>query len=172
MTKLAVKGLATAAGAALQPHVEGWYRRSGCRAVAVVELQHVERMEPAREAEKERAVTMRIAACEVPVDPENEDVLREVMRSLYLLRTAAGTLDEEGQLQLSKQTLRLASQVIGGQAMARLSAGLHHWLGHLARVQANQALTVGELRHEIDAVHDGLAAILAPAPVADDDGEV
>jgi hypothetical protein len=167
MTALKIRGASTAAMTAMQPHVERIYRRSGMRVMAVVELAHIERTEPAKDADKDRSVTVRIASAEVPTG-DNEDVLREVMRSLYLLRTATGTLTEEGELALSKQTLASCVGIVGGREIARLSAGVHYWREYVARVGANEKLTAGELRHEIDAIRDGLAALLAP-PVDDEE---
>lgn len=170
MTTLKIQGKPSAgAVAALQPHVERFYRRSGVRALAIVELAHVERTEPAKDADKDRTVTMRISAAEVP-DPDSEGSIREVMRALYLLRTANGTLDEEGNLALSQTTLKHAAGIIGGQAIARLSAGVQHWQQYVGRVSSNGNLTLGELRHELDAIRDGLAALLV-APAGEDGGE-
>ena len=170
MTQLKIQGKPSAGAVqALQPHVERWYRRSGVRSLAIVELAHVERTEPAKDAEKDRSVTMRISSAEVP-DPDSEDSIREVMRALYLLRTATGTLDEEGNLSLSQQTLKHAAGIIGGQAIARLSAGVQHWRQYVDRVGANNNLTLGELHHELGAIRDGLAALLV-APAGEDGGE-
>ena len=90
MTTLKIQGkLSTAAGTALEPHIDRFYRRSGMRALAVVELAHTLRTEPAKDADQDRSVTMRITAAEVPIG-DNEEVLREVMRALFLVRTATG----------------------------------------------------------------------------------
>jgi hypothetical protein len=160
MTVLKLDGKpSSAAMQAIEPHIRRLYARSGVRVMAVVELAHVERTEPAADADKDASVKMRISHLEIP-GPDQEDSIREVLRSLYLQRTSTGTLDELGELELSKQTIADAGGIIGHIAVARMSAGIHHWAAYLRRVTANQALTVGELRHELDAVADGLAGLL------------
>jgi hypothetical protein len=144
---------------ALAPHVARIYGRTGLRVMAVVELAHTERTEPAPDAEKEPSVTVRITQLEVP-SPDQEGAIREVQRALYLERTATGTLDEANELELSKQTLKDAGGIVSHIAIARLSAGIHHWRGYIRRVNANEALTVGELRHELDAIAEGLDSVL------------
>lgn len=158
----------TAAMQAIEPHIRRLYARSGIRVMAVVELAHVERTEPAADADKPATVTMRITHLEIPA-PDQEESIREVLRSLYLQRTAVGTLDEEGALILSKQTIKDAGGIVTYTAMARLSAGVHHWAAYLARVNTNADLTVGELRHELDAVRDGLRGLLGATDEPDDD---
>jgi hypothetical protein len=154
---------------ALEPHVQRIYGRPGLRVMAVIELAHVERTQPAPDADKDASVTMRITQLEVPA-PDQEDSLREVQRSLYLQRTATGTLDEAGQLELAKQTIKDAGGIVGHIAVARMSAGINHWRGYLARVQANDQLTIGELRHELDALSEGLAGLIGRPP-ADQAGD-
>ena len=160
MTALKIEGKPTASAmAALAPHVRRLYDRPGIRVMAVVELEHTERMQPAPNADKDASVTMRISAVEVPT-LEQEEAIREVQRALYLERTATGTLDEEGTLLLSKQTLKDAGGIVTHLALARLSAGVQHWRAYAARVNSNANLTVGELRREVDAIRDGLDAVL------------
>ena len=149
----------TAAMQALEPHIRRLYARSGVRVMAVCELAHVERTEPAADSDKDASVTMRIAHLEIPA-PDQEESIREVLRSLYLQRTSTGTLDELGNLELSKQTIEHAGGIVGHIAVARMTAGIHHWRAYVRRVQTNQALTVGELRHELDALAEGLAGLL------------
>jgi hypothetical protein len=160
VTVLKIQGKpSTAAMQALTPHVQRIYGRSGLRIMAVVELAHTERTEPAADAEKEPSVTMRITQLEVP-NPDQEGAVREVQRALYLERTATGTLDEAGELELSKQTLKDAGGIVTHLAIARLSAGINHWRNYCRRVNASQELTVGELRHELDAIAEGLDSVL------------
>jgi hypothetical protein len=160
MTVLKIQGKpSTAAMQALAPHVARIYGRTGVRIMAVIELAHTERTEPAPDAEKEPSVTMRITQLEVP-NPDQEGAIREVQRALYLERTATGTLDEAGELELSKQTLKDAGGIVSHLAIARLSAGIHHWRNYVRRVSAAQELTVGELRHELDAIAEGLDSVL------------
>lgn len=161
MTVLKLQGKpSTSAMQALAPHVARIYGRSGVRIMAVVELAHTERTEPAADADKEPTVTMRITALEVPT-ADQEGAIREVQRAMYIERTATGTIDElSGELELSKQTIKDAGSVIGHLALARISAGVHHWRNYARRVAARNSLTVGELHHELDAIADGLDAVL------------
>lgn len=157
----------SAAMQAIEPHIRRLYARSGIRVMAVVELAHVERTEPAADADKDSTVTMRINHLEIPA-PDQEESIREVLRSLYLQRTAVGTIDEAGDLELSKSTIKDAAGIIGHVAVARMAAGIHHWRGYARRVVANDELTVGELRHELDAIADGLSGLLG-APQDDEE---
>lgn len=144
---------------ALERHVGRLYARSGIRVMALVELAHVERTEPAADSSKEPTVTMRISNLEIPA-PDQEESIREVMRALHLQRTSTGTIDDAGNLELSKQTIKDAGGIIGNVAIARMAAGINHWKGYIRRVQVNDKLTIGELRHELDAIADGLAGLL------------
>jgi hypothetical protein len=146
------------------------YDRPGRGWIVIAEVQQVERTEPAPNADKDRSVTMRITSCEVPTGDQEHSV-REVMRALFVERTATGTLTEDGELQLAKQTIKDAAGITQLHAIARLSAGIHHWQQYVARVCGNQKLTAGELRHELDAIRDGLAAISQRQLTLDDDQE-
>jgi len=150
----------SAAMQAMSPHIARIYGRSGLRIMAVVELAHTERTEPAADADKEPSVTMRITQLEVP-NPDQEPAIREVQRALYIERTATGTIDDlSGELELSKQTVKDAAGIVTHLALARISAGVHHWRNYTRRVSAQAQLTVGELHHELDAIADGLDAVL------------
>ena len=169
MTTLKLQGRPTAAAAqALQPHVQGMYDRPGRGWIAIVELEQTERTEPAPNADKDRSVHMRITSCEVPTG-DTESSVREVMRALSTIRTAVGTLDEAGEIQLSKQTLHDAAGIVQLQSIARLAAGIDHWHRYVAQVCGNQRLTIGELRHELDAIRDGLAVLTSRQTTTDDE---
>lgn len=134
------------------------YDKPGARLVGVVELAHVERTQPAPDTDAEASVKIRITALEVGRD-EQEHHLREAMRALYLHRTASGTIDEAGEVELSKRTVELTGGVLHAVEAARLRAVVRHW-GEYARAvgRASRPLTVSELLHEIAAVADGLEA--------------
>lgn len=167
MTTLKIQGKPSAsASQALSPHVQSMYDRPAKRHLAVIELAQVERSEPAPDADKDRSVTMRVSAAEIGTGDHGE-VLRDVMRALYVQRTATGTIDEEGQLILSSQTLKDAAGILGMHAVAQFSAGVHHWRDYVGRVCGNQMLTIGELRHELDTIRDGLSALLLERPPLD-----
>jgi len=134
------------------------YDRPGARLVGVLELAHVERTQPAPDTDVEPSVKVRITALEVGRD-EQEHHLREAMRALYLHRTATGTIDETGDVELSSRTLELTSGVLHAVEAARLRAVARHW-GEYARsvTRSNRPLTVSELLHEVAAIADGLDA--------------
>lgn len=169
MTTLKITGKPTAAAQqALQPHVQRLYDAPGLRIMAVVELAHMERLQPAPGADKDASVGVKITACEVP-NRDQEGAIREVQRALYLQRTATGTLDEAGGVVLDDGTLKSAAGLVHAIEVARLRAGLQHWDGYIRRVvSAADKLTQTEIAHELQAVADGLHAVLASADAVED----
>lgn len=166
MTKLKIQGTPGAgAQSALEPHIARIYAKPGCRVVGVLEIQHVERSQAAPESDKTDSVTVKITHLEVPTQ-DQEGILREVMRTLYLQRTARGTLDDEGLLTLDEQALSLAAGQLPLIDSASMRAAIHHWADYGARVNAAPKLTETELRHEIGNIVDGLRAALTGTPDA------
>ncbi|MEV4158988.1 hypothetical protein [Nonomuraea dietziae] len=104
--KLDAKVLAKVAEA-LEEHTTTMFDRLGSRWVAVVELQAVERSEPADD-EKPDTVKLRITELELATG-ENARHVRDVLAALYRLRTTAGTLDEDSS---AARILRTASGVL------------------------------------------------------------
>ncbi|MEV7422830.1 hypothetical protein [Streptomyces sp. NPDC091212] len=154
--------VSASAAEALEPHVRPLYDRPGARRLAIVEFAHTERIQPAPGSEKEPAVKVRITHLEIP-NADQEGTIREAQRALYLQRTATGTLQEDGELELSEQTLRLTGGMLHAIEAARLKAGLAHWLTYIHRVVQGPDLTVSEMRHELDQVAAGLTTALRPA---------
>ncbi|WP_206184911.1 hypothetical protein [Thermoactinospora rubra] len=78
--------------------LEGWaaemFAKRGGHWPAVIELAHVERAEPAETEDKQETVKLRITQLEVP-GPDHQEKIREVLKALYTVRTAEGTLDDE-----------------------------------------------------------------------------
>lgn len=160
MTTIKLDGKpASSAANALALHAQHLYRTPGARIVGVVELAHVERTEPAPEEDKDPAVKLRITHLEI-ADPEQEEALRQAQRALYLQRTARGTFDEDGQVELSEATLRLTAGQIASIDAARLRIALAHWSEQARRVLAIPEITVSEMRHELDTISQGLYAAL------------
>lgn len=160
MTVLKIQGKPNAAAmSALQPHVQRMYDSPGRPWVAILELTQAERTEPAPASDKDHSVVMRIIGAEIATG-ELEQNVRDVMHALYVMRTSYGTLTEEHDIALSKQTIADA----GGDAMltliARLSAGITHWTDYLLRVTLSSKLTMQEVKHEIDAAREGLLSLL------------
>ncbi|MEU9208484.1 hypothetical protein AB0D27_11155 [Streptomyces sp. NPDC048415] len=153
---------------ALESHVRPLYDQPGSRRMAIVEFAHIERIEPAPGTEKEPSVKVRIVGLELP-NKEQEPAVREAQRFLHLQRTARGTLDDEGQLELSESTLRLTGGMLAFIETARLRAGLAHWREYAQRLVHGPDLTVTEVRHEMQALAEGLGAVLNTARDHDDD---
>jgi hypothetical protein len=150
--------------AAIESHVPALYARQGCRIVAVVELAHEERTQPAPDSDKEPSVKMRISSMEIAAK-EQEPAIREAMRALYLQRTATGTLDEHGQMVLTESTIQLTAGLLADVEAARLRVGMEHWMRYARQAASSQKLTDAEVRSEMRAVADGMAAVLSRAAV-------
>lgn len=78
---------------ALEPHADTMFRQRRGRWVAVVELAHVERVEPGPDEDKAPAVKVRVTSLEIAPDVSWEATLRQLMNDLYRRRTSDGTLD-------------------------------------------------------------------------------
>lgn len=146
---------------ALEPLVRQIWDKPGTRFVGVVEFAHVERTEPAPDTDGDPSVKIRMSALEV-APKDHEGAIREVMRAMYSMRTARGTLDEEGELQLSKSTVERAAGLLTDIEVARLRAGLDIWVDYTRRVSQNGKLTQTELRHEVQNILDGLTGLMRP----------
>lgn len=146
---------------ALEPLVRQIWDKPGCRIIGIVELAHVERTEPAPDTDGDPVVKIRVSGLEI-AGKDHEGALREVQRALFLMRTANGTLDEDGQLQLSKGTIEHTAGLVTDVEVARLRAGLNIWVEYIRRVTQTQRLTQTELRHEVQNVLDGLVGLLNP----------
>lgn len=116
--------------AALDRHAGRLYDRPA-PIMAVVELVPVDRVMPVDEASsKDPLIRLRIETLEVATG-EAEHTLREVARTLYLARTATGTLDGDGDLHLGQITLDTAAGLIGAHELTRTAAILDALIGAL-----------------------------------------
>jgi len=79
---------------ALEVHADDMFKQRKGRWIAVVELAHVERVEPGPDEDKEPTVKLRVVGIEVAADEFTDERLRQAQRSMYRARTQAGTLDE------------------------------------------------------------------------------
>ena len=147
---------------ALAPHIHAIYERQGGNFVFMAEARHVERIQPAPDADKEPSVKVRIVHLEIP-NRDQVGAIREGLRALYLQRTASGTLEDDGQLVLSDRTLQHITGLLHEVEVARLRAGLRHWVNYAHRVNNNGQLTVSEMQHELDLITRGLEAVLTAA---------
>lgn len=144
---------------ALEPHVRPVYATPAGRRLFIGEFAAIERTEPAPGSEKEASVKVRIVSLELPNEAQ-EGYVREALRFLHLQRTARGTLDDDGQLELDESTLRLTGNQLAYLETARLRAGLNHWASYARRVLHTPNITVTEALHEMKTVADGLTAAL------------
>lgn len=147
---------------ALESHVRPMYDLPGSRRMAIIEFAAIERTEPAPGTEKEPSVKVRIVGLELP-NKEQEPAIREAQRFLHLQRTAHGTFDGDGQLELSDSTLRLTGGMLAYLETARLRAGLSHWRDYANRMVHGPELTLSEVRNEMQAMAEGLTAVLNTA---------
>lgn len=100
---------------ALRPHAGWMFAKQGGRWVAVVELEHVERAEPAPEEDKDATVKLRITDAEIADDPDHASYLREILEALFRRRTKANTLDEHLTGPAASDVLRTSAGVITSQ---------------------------------------------------------
>jgi hypothetical protein len=165
-----ISKVGAAAEAALEPHIPRLYATEGLRMVAIVELKQDDKNSPSADSDTARWVKAKITHLEVPGE-EQEGIIREAMRALYLQRTARGTLTEDGHIELSEETLRLTAGMLHAVETARLRAGLDHWAGYMRRLMRSGDLTLTEMRHELDTVADGLTTLQGHALDAPAEGE-
>lgn len=142
---------------ALEPHIRPVYAVPASRRLFIGEFAAIERTEPAPGTEKEASVRVRIVSLELPNEAQ-QGYVREALRFLHLQRTARGTLDDDGQLELDESTLRLTGGQLAYLETARLRAALNHWSTYARRVLHTSNLTVSEVMHELKTVADGLTA--------------
>lgn len=80
---------------ALEPHATEMFKQRRGRWMAVVELPHVERVEPGPDEDKQPTVKVRVTSIEVAADEITGGRLRGLQREMYDRRTSGGTLFAE-----------------------------------------------------------------------------
>lgn len=159
MTTLKLDGTpGSGALAALEVHVPGIYADPGRKFVAIVEFAHIERVQPAPDADKEPSVKVKLIGCEIPVG-EQVDAVRTAARALFLRRTAQGTLTEELDVELTERTLERLGGELAYADSVRLQAGVHAFARYAEDACSRARPTVGELRADLKAIRDGLRAL-------------
>ena len=164
----------TQVGDALAPHVDPLM--NNLRAGKVETLHIVgtlvpsERTEPTPGEEKQPSVKLRLVSMEIP-DRDQAETVREVQRALWLSRTATGTLNEEGEVQLAKHTLTDAGGDIAQITAAKLRAGVDQWAKE-AHKAVTASLSASEMWHEMERIRTGLFVLLGDRPDEDDDDQV
>lgn len=172
MTTIKLDGKpATAASDALVPWAQELYKKPGMRIVGVVELAHVERTQPAPDEDKEASVKLRISHLELAGDGQQENAVREAMRALYLHRNAQGTLTEDLDVELSKDTVRKLAGNLDATEAARRGVAIEHWATYARRVLHTANITPTELMHELKAIADGLYGALHRDTIGGEGGE-
>lgn len=169
MTNLKIEAKPAASAAeALEPHVRRLYDQPGLHLMFIGELVHVERTQPAPGTDKLPVVKVRIIHVEIP-NAEQEPLLREAQRALFMHRTASGTLQDDGQLELHPDTLRLLAGHLHAEEAARLRVQLQHWERYARRSSTSPSPSMSEVREELRTVADGLHAALYGAATSDTD---
>lgn len=126
MTKIRLEGALSGAADIALEHLRGHiYSHPGIRVMAVVELMHTERTEPAPGEDKEPSVKLGVKFLETAHGDEQDELLRTAMAFLKLQRTAYGTFDEELQaMKLSDSTMDDLADHLAWRETARLRAAL------------------------------------------------
>jgi hypothetical protein len=147
------------ASEALAAHVDRIYRDPGSTFLAVVEFRHSERIEYADE-DAEPSVKCRVASMEVANAGEQEQHVRSLLRALFLQRTAQGTLDDAGEVKLSKQTIESAAGLATGEEIARLRAILGHVQARVHEIATADGLREPDLRKALAKLDGKVTAAL------------
>jgi hypothetical protein len=164
MTAIKIGGKPRAAAVdALNSRADWLYEHPGKRVIGVVELLHVSRTEPAPDEEKDRAVELAIGALEFATI-EQEDTLRKALRALFMIRTATGTLDPDGEVEMSQRVLDYTNNDLSLREAVRLTAGIRVWADRAWAAQRTENASPIELQHELEAISAGLRALLQGTP--------
>ena len=159
MTTLKLDGTpGSGALAALEVHVPGIYADPGRKFVALVEFAHIERVQPAPDADKEPSVKVKMIGCEIPVG-EQVDAVRSAQRALYLRRTAQGTLTEQLDVEMTERTLERLGGELAYVDAVRLAAGVNAFRRYAEDACTRAKPTMGELKADLQALRDGLRAL-------------
>lgn len=165
MTAIKIGGKPHAAAAAtLEERADWLFNNPGGRVVGVVELRHTSKTVPAPDTEKDKGVEVAITQLEFATSAQ-EETLRKVMRALFLQRTASGTLDVDGEIEMSKEWLRMAQGELGLVENGRLRAGIREWSQKLWAAQRDSNATVTSLRAEISKIRAGVEQLLGGTEV-------
>lgn len=161
--KLSIKGMASAASDGLEGHVRRIFDNQSARVVFVGELEHVQRVEPGPASTVEPSVSVRLSRLEVPSQGQQEEI-RELLRALYLIRTAPGTLDEaSGAVSLEGAAQKVSDAVSVTYVQEALDARvvLRHVHNALADMISPGQMDVVKIRRRAKKVHTALSRFLA-----------
>lgn len=159
MTAVKIAGKPYAAAqTSLEAQADWLYNHPGGRVIGIIELAHTERSEPAPDVDKDRTVTLGITMLELAT-AEQEETLRQAFRAMYIVRTATGTLDPDGEVEMSDRTLSSVKNELILSEASRLRAGVRAWAERARQAFLAGGLEAHELRHELEALHTGLYAL-------------
>jgi hypothetical protein len=134
------------------------YERPGPM-VAVVEIQPVDRVMPVSpDSAKDGVIRLRLDSFEVAAPGEQERILREVLRLLFLSRTAEGTLDADNEIEIAEATLAHATDLVAGELVASLKAILDWAVTGIREVAGNEKLRPVDVRKALGQIADRAAA--------------
>ncbi len=149
----------------LQPLAGHLYNSPGGRWMVVAEMFRADGNDPHEEADDiKRTVWLRLAHLEMAADAKQEDILRDVLKALWLHRTATGTLHEDADdVELSGNTLEMAAGMLHALEAARLRVAVTHWAEHARTAASALSINGGreDLLRELRKVADGLERLLA-----------
>lgn len=158
-TKIKIGKMTSAAADGIHPHIRAMYDRPGATMLAVVELEHVERTQPGPASEADASVTCRISHLEVPVGAQVAPV-RELQRALYLTRTAKGTLDGDGEVELAEVTVRQTAGMVLATDAAQCRAALRAVRDMAERARRNDKATAGTMAADLEAIEQAITGYL------------
>lgn len=160
MTTVKILGKpSTSASEVLHAHAQPLYDKPGSSRIGIVVLKRRFITTPDPGEETEPIINLGMARLEFAT-PEQEDHLRQALDAMMLHRTAAGTLDDDGQIQLTTATLKAVTDHLDRAEAARYRVGLQHWIDYARAAVRVEHMTEVEARHELHAVAAGLSDLL------------
>lgn len=163
-----VSKMTAAADSGLEEYVTPLYQRPGKTVLALVELKHIERTQPAPGSDLAPVVRLQINRMEVPKAGQSQPI-QDALDALYLQRTAAGTLDQAGEVQLAEDTIRRTHGELHALEAARLHVGVRSWRARLMDVMSKDRMTPSDYRRDLREISNGLSALLRDHGMADID---
>lgn len=150
--------LSANASLGIEQHTSRLYSKPGMRILAIVELAHIERTQPAPDEDKDPTVKLGIKHLEVARGGRQEDAIRQALHALYTIRTASGTLDSDGEVQLSERTIGETGGEVVMMTAARMQVAAGQWAKYAHNAAAKGNLTVEQMRNELREIARGLEA--------------
>jgi hypothetical protein len=115
----------------------------------------------APDEDKEPTVKLGIKHLEVARGGRQEDAIRQALHALYTIRTASGTLDGDGEVQLSERTIGDTGGQVFAVTATRMQVAAAQWAKYAHNAAAKGNLTVEQMRNELREVARGLESATA-----------